>query len=72
MKNSGQLTNMQKELVKLFNYDLNENQLNDIKKLLSGYFANKATEEMDKFWTENNLSEENIEQWSQEHMRKKR
>ena len=72
MKNSGQLTNMQKELVKLFNYDLNENQLNDIKKLLSEYFANKATEEMDKFWTENNLSEENIEQWSQEHMRKKR
>lgn len=71
MKNSGQLTNMQKELVQLFNYDLNENQLRDIKNILSGYFAKKATEEMDKFWEENNLSEEVIEQWSKEHMRKK-
>ncbi len=72
MRSSGQLTNMQKELVKLFNYDLNENQLKDIKNLLSGYFANKATEEMDKFWEENNLSDEVMEQWSKEHMRKKK
>lgn len=71
MRNSGQLTNMQKELVKLFNYDLNENQLNDIKNLLSGYFAGKATDEMDKFWEENDLSDEVMEQWSKEHMRKK-
>jgi hypothetical protein len=37
--------------------------------LLSNYFAEKATEEMDRLWDENNWSEETMKEWSNEHLR---
>lgn len=40
------LTNLQIELLKLFQFDLPENQLAEIKNMLAKYFANKATAEM--------------------------
>jgi hypothetical protein len=42
------MTNLQLELLKIFNYNLNDEQLIEIKELLSNYFAQKATGEMDK------------------------
>jgi hypothetical protein len=48
------LTNLQLELLKVFSYQLNQQQLNDIKNLLANYFAEQATQEMDKLWDENN------------------
>ncbi len=38
----------------LTTYPLNIQQLNDIKTLLANYFAEQATQEMDKLWDENN------------------
>jgi hypothetical protein len=69
MVHSQKLTNLQLELVKLFSYKIAENQVLEIKQLLSNYFANKATEEMDRLWDENNWSEETMKEWSNEHLR---
>ena len=69
MVHSQKLTNLQLELVKLFSYKIGENQVLEIKQLLSNYFADKATEEMDRLWDENNWSEETMKEWSNEHLR---
>jgi hypothetical protein len=63
------LTNLQLELVKLFSYKVADSQLIEIKLLLGNYFAEKASEEMDKLWDENNWTEETMREWSNEHLR---
>ncbi len=59
------------ELLKTFRYELSETQLLEIKTLLSKYFAEKATAEMDKFCEENDWNDEMIENLSNEHLRTK-
>jgi len=63
------LSNLQLELLKVFSYQLNNQQLGDIKKLLSNYFAEQATQEMDKLWEENNWDDETMTEWTNEHLR---
>lgn len=63
------LTELQLELLKMFSYGLSQEQLLDIKKLLANYFANKATEEMDKLWDSNSWNSDTMEQWLGEHLR---
>ena len=63
------LTNLQLELLKVFSYQLNQQQLTDIKKLLANYFAEQATQEMDKLWEENNLDNNTMTTWANEHLR---
>ncbi|MBL7828394.1 MAG: hypothetical protein JNJ57_17310 [Saprospiraceae bacterium] len=65
------LTNLQLELLKMFSIPLKEDQLKEIKALLSRYFADKATAEMDLLWDQNNWSDETMHEWAQEHMRTK-
>lgn len=48
MEAANKPTNVQLELLKLFQYDLPENQLLEIKNIIAGYFAKSATDEMDK------------------------
>ncbi|NIM14146.1 MAG: hypothetical protein GTO45_19055 [Candidatus Aminicenantes bacterium] len=67
--NKNRLTNLQLELVKLFSYNLNEKQLLEIKDLLAKYFADKATQEMDKVWQEKGLTNETMDTWLNEHLR---
>ena len=69
MRATKQLSNLQLELLKVFSFDLDEGQLIEIRDLLAKYFAEKATEEMDRLWEENHWSEEVIKEWSNEHMR---
>ncbi|QNN42518.1 hypothetical protein [Pedobacter roseus] len=71
MEATGKLTNVQLELLKLFQYNLPDAQLNDIKEILAKYFAKLASDEMDKLWDENNWNESTIESWKSEHLRKK-
>lgn len=71
MNTSGKLTNLQIELLKMFNYELPEDQLSDIKKLLGKYFAETASREADKLWDENNWTNDTMEKWAKEHLRKK-
>lgn len=63
------LSNLQLELLKVFSYQLNNQQLVDIKKLLVNYFAEQATKEADKLWDENNWDNETMSEWTKEHLR---
>ena len=63
------LTNLQLELLKVFSYQLNQQQLTDIKNLLANYFAEQATQEMDKLWEENNWDSNTMTEWASEHLR---
>ncbi|GAB3556977.1 hypothetical protein [Spirosoma fluminis] len=63
------LSNLQIELLKLYANDLPNDQLQDIKLMLARYFANKATEAMDKVWQEQGLTEQDMVDWSNEHNR---
>ena len=40
------LSNLQLELIKLFRYELPDEQLLDIRRMLAQYFAQKVTDEM--------------------------
>ena len=48
MEAAKKLTNVQIQLLKLFQYNLPEKQLIEIRNMLVKYFAKSATEEMDK------------------------
>jgi hypothetical protein len=63
------LTNLQMQLLKSFNFEIPESQLEELKTLLGNFFASKATEEMDKLWDENQWSDETMTEWTQEHLR---
>ena len=65
------LTNLQLELLKIFSFNVNDQQLKEIKSLLAKYFAEKATSEMDALWDEKKWSNDTMDQWSQEHLRTK-
>ena len=69
MEVAQKLSNLQLELIKVFSQQLDEVQLFEIRDLLSNYFAEKATQEMDKHWTENNWNNKTIDVWANEHMR---
>jgi hypothetical protein len=62
LMNSG-LNAIQLQLLKNFSYEFPEDQLLEVKDLLSKYFAEKATTEMDIFLEQNNFDETTIEVW---------
>lgn len=68
-RSNNRLTNLQLELIKLFNYNLSKKQLLDVRDLLGKYFAAKATQEMDKVWDEKGLTNETMDSWLNEHLR---
>jgi len=69
MENVGKLTNVQLELLKLFQYNLPDKQLVEIKNMLAKYFAKTAIDEMDRLWEENNWTNDIMEDWANEHLR---
>lgn len=60
------LNNAQLEIIKLFKYNLNEQEL---KQLLSQYLFKKAIAEIDKIAEEKGYTAEIIETWKDEHFR---
>ncbi|RKR82458.1 hypothetical protein BDD43_2638 [Mucilaginibacter gracilis] len=70
MQTANKLSNMQIELLKLFQYNLPDKQLIEIKNMLAKYFAKSATEEMDKLWDENGWNDSTMEDWANDHLRK--
>ncbi len=71
MNQARKLSNIQLELLKVFSFDLSDEQIFEIKDLLSKYFADKITSQMDQLFEENNWDEKKIDEWSNEHMRSK-
>ena len=63
------LTNLQIELIRLFSYQIPDNQIVEIKDLLAKYFADVATREMDKLWEENQWNNGTMETWANEHLK---
>ena len=57
------LTNLQLELLKIYSFNLGDEQLLEIKDMLSNYFAEKASDEMDKLWDEKGWTNETMDQW---------
>ena len=71
MEGAKKLSNLQLELLRMFHYDLGDEQLSEIKNLLAQYFADKLTSEIDSLFEANNWGDEKIEEWGNEHMRTK-
>lgn len=63
------LSNLQLELLKLYANRIDDRKLLEIKLLLGNYFAQKATEAMDKVWDEQHLTEQDMINWTTEHNR---
>jgi hypothetical protein len=66
---STSLSNLQLELLKLFAHNVSEEQLLEIKLLLGQYFAQQATDSMEKVWKEKNLTPQDMVNWVHEHYR---
>jgi len=62
-------SNIQKELLKIYSNNISDEELFEIKLILSQYFAKKATDELDKFLDENGIDEDTLVKWSHEHNR---
>lgn len=71
METTKKLTNLQLEILKIFRFDISENQIKEIRSLLAAYFAEKVTSDMDALFESNKWGEEKIDEWSKEHMRTK-
>jgi hypothetical protein len=63
------LSNMQVELLKLYANNISDDKVLEIKQLLANYFAQKATQAMEKVWEEKNLTEQDMIDWTNEHNR---
>jgi hypothetical protein len=63
------LSNLQLELIKVFSYQVPDKQLLEIRDILTTYFADTLSKEMDKLWDENNWTDETMESWLNEDLR---
>jgi hypothetical protein len=57
------LTGLQLELLKIYSFGIQDEQLIEIKQLLARYFAQKATEEADRLWEERGWTNETMNEW---------
>lgn len=63
------MSNLQFELLRLYGNGVSDENLREIKTILTKYFAEKATHAMDKFWDEKSLTEQTVIDWTNEHNR---
>lgn len=64
------LTNLQLELLKVFARPLPENQIIEIRQLLTDYFAKKVDDGLDDLFERNNLNvNEKVSEWANGHER---
>jgi hypothetical protein len=61
---SPSLSNIQQELIKLYSFNLPENDLKNIKSLIANYFAQKAIEEADRIWEEKKYDNNLMQNWA--------
>jgi hypothetical protein len=63
------LNNTQLEILKLFQLERSEEELLEIKKLLSEFLFKKAIAMADKEHSEKNYTDQDVENWTKEHFR---
>ncbi|MCW5923410.1 MAG: hypothetical protein KIS77_13785 [Saprospiraceae bacterium] len=66
---TGPMSNLQLELLKLYSTNLSEQQLLDIKRILAAYFAEQIDREMTALWEEKGWDDSTIEKWKHERLR---
>lgn len=59
----------QLQILDLMSYVENDETLDEIKDMLSNYFAQKAEKEIDKLWDAGIINNTIIEDWKNEHFR---
>jgi len=69
MKKTTQLTKLQLELLELFSFETTDEELYDIKTLISKYYADRAKKGMEQLFEEKGWGPEKVEEWKNEHMR---
>lgn len=57
------LTNVQLELLKLYAYDLPEEEMQELKKILTSFFAERIRRRTGKIWQERGYTQETMQQW---------
>ena len=60
------LTNIQLELMKLYSTNLSEKDLDELKTVLSKFYADKAIEGANEIWDKRNLTDADMENWLNE------
>jgi hypothetical protein len=63
------LSNLQIELLKLYANEVSESSWLEIKQLLAKYFADKASDAMDQFCVDNDISAQDMRDWANGHDR---
>ena len=62
-------TPFQMQMLKLTERIKSQEEMDDIRQLVSKYFAEKAQQEVDRLWELGVINDEVIESWKHEHMR---
>jgi hypothetical protein len=63
------LSNLQIELLKVFSRNVSDEDVLEIKRMLTRYFADKAIQEANKVWDEKGWTAEDADRMLNEHMR---
>lgn len=63
------LNPVQLHLLQMFQGYDSEKDLDELKKVLSEYYARKVDEAMDQLWEEGKINTETLNGWENEHMR---
>jgi hypothetical protein len=59
----GELTNVQAQLLKMFAYNLPEEEWVDLQKTLARFFAQRIRQRTGKIWEERGYSNQTMENW---------
>lgn len=57
------LSNLQLELLKLYAYNLQEEDMLELKKVLAAFFAERIRKRTKKIWQERGYTQETMQQW---------
>ena len=57
------LTNLQLELLKIFSFNLPEDELLEIKNILAQHLADRLTRRVGKIWEDKGLTQDDMDQW---------
>jgi len=57
------LSNLQLELLKLYSYDLKDEEMEELKKALAAFFAKRIRKHTDELWEERGFTQETMQQW---------
>lgn len=63
------LNPVQLHLLQMFQGYDSEKDLDELKKVLSEYYARKVDEEMDQLWEDGKINAQTLKDWEHEHMR---